>query len=50
LNGTGGAFGFPQITALGALIEQAAKDHAMDKIRPAIQELASYLKQVQSNS
>ena len=50
LNGTGGAFGFPRITELGALMEQAAKDHAMDKIRPAIQELASYLKQVQSNS
>ncbi len=50
LNGTGGAFGFPQITELGALMEQGAKDQAMDKIRPAIHELASYLKQVQSNS
>ena len=26
LNGTGGAFGFPRITELGALMEQAAKD------------------------
>ena len=31
-------------------IEQAAKDQAMDKIRPAIHELASYLEQVQSSS
>ncbi len=50
LNGTGGAFGFPRITELGALMEQAAKDQAMDTIRPAIQELASYLEQVQSSS
>ena len=50
LNGTGGAFGFPQITELGALMEQAAKDRAIDKIRAAVQELASCLKQEQSNS
>ncbi len=50
LNGTGGSFGFPRITELGARIEQAAKDRAIDQIRPAIEELASYLAQVQSNS
>jgi CheY-like chemotaxis protein len=50
LNGTGGAFGFPKITELGALIERAAKDQAIDTIRPAIQELASYLERVQSSS
>jgi signal transduction histidine kinase/CheY-like chemotaxis protein/HPt (histidine-containing phosphotransfer) domain-containing protein len=50
LNGTGGSFGFPRITELGAGIEQAAKDRAIDVIRPAIDELASYLQQVQSGS
>jgi signal transduction histidine kinase/CheY-like chemotaxis protein/HPt (histidine-containing phosphotransfer) domain-containing protein len=50
LNGTGGSFGFPRITELGARIEQAAKDRAIYEIRPAIDELASYLAQVQSNS
>ena len=50
LNGTGGSFGFPRITELGARVEQAAKDRAIDEIRPAIDELASYLQQVQSGS
>ncbi len=50
LNGTGGSFGFPRITELGARIERGAKDRAIDEIRPAIEELASYLKQVQSSS
>ncbi len=50
LNGTGGSFGFPRITELGARIEQAAKDRTIDVIRPAIDELASYVAQVQSNS
>ena len=50
LNGTGGSFGFPRITELGARIEQAAKDRAIDEIRRAVDELASYLEQVQSNS
>jgi signal transduction histidine kinase/CheY-like chemotaxis protein/HPt (histidine-containing phosphotransfer) domain-containing protein len=49
LHGTGGSFGFPRITELGAVIENAAKDQAMDKIRPAILELASYLEQVHSS-
>jgi len=50
LNGTGGSFGFPRITELGARIEQAAKDRAIEVIRPSIDELASYLQQVQSSS
>ena len=49
LNGTGGSFGFPRITDLGARIEQAAKDRAVDEIRPAIDELASFLQRVQSS-
>ena len=50
LNGTGGSFGFPQITALGARIEQAAKDRTIGEVQPAVDELASYLGQVQSSS
>ena len=50
LSGTGTAFGFPRITELGALLEQAAKDQAKDRIRPSVLELARYLKQVQSSS
>jgi signal transduction histidine kinase/CheY-like chemotaxis protein len=50
LNGTGGSFGFPRITELGARIEHAVKDRAFDDIRPAIDELAGYLQQVKSNS
>ncbi len=50
LNGTGGSFGFPRITELGARIEQAAKDRAIEEIRHAIDELGRYLEQVQSNS
>jgi CheY-like chemotaxis protein/HPt (histidine-containing phosphotransfer) domain-containing protein len=49
LNGTGGSFGFPRITELGAIIESAAKDRTIDKIGPAIQELATHIEQVQSN-
>jgi signal transduction histidine kinase/DNA-binding response OmpR family regulator len=50
LNGTGGSFGFPRITELGSRIEQAAKDRAIEVIRPTIDELASYLQQVQGSS
>ncbi len=46
LNGTGGSFGFPRITELGALMEQAAKDRAKDKIRDSIYELVAYLEQL----
>jgi signal transduction histidine kinase/CheY-like chemotaxis protein/HPt (histidine-containing phosphotransfer) domain-containing protein len=49
LHGTGGSFGFPRITELGACIESAAKRRAIDEIGPAIEELASYVEQVQSN-
>jgi signal transduction histidine kinase/CheY-like chemotaxis protein/HPt (histidine-containing phosphotransfer) domain-containing protein len=49
LNGTGGSFGFPRITELGALMERAGKDRAMDKIRNSIDELVTYLEQVRSS-
>jgi len=49
LNGTGGSFGFPRITELGAEMERAAKNHTMDPIRASIDELAHYLEQVRSS-
>jgi len=48
LNGTGGSFGFPRITELGAAMELASKDRAMGPIRASIHELATYLEQVRS--
>jgi HPt (histidine-containing phosphotransfer) domain-containing protein len=50
MHGTGASFGFPRITELGARIEEAAKCRIIDETRAAIEELASYLRQVQSNS
>jgi signal transduction histidine kinase/CheY-like chemotaxis protein len=47
LNGTGGSFGFPRITELGAAIERAAKEREMDGIHGPILELTKYLEQVQ---
>ncbi len=49
LNGTGGSFGFPRITELGAVMERAGEDRTMDKIRDSIDELAAYLEQVRSS-
>jgi HPt (histidine-containing phosphotransfer) domain-containing protein len=49
LNGTGGSFGFPRITELGAILERAGKDRATNKIRDSIDELVTYLEQVRSS-
>jgi HPt (histidine-containing phosphotransfer) domain-containing protein len=46
LNGTGASFGFPRITEQGAVMERAAKDRAIDKIRDSIRELVAYLEQL----
>jgi signal transduction histidine kinase/DNA-binding NarL/FixJ family response regulator len=46
LHGTGGSFGFPQITEYGAAMEQAAKDQDMSVIRSALQRLEGYVGQV----
>jgi signal transduction histidine kinase/CheY-like chemotaxis protein len=43
LHGTGTSFGFPRITELGVVLEQAAKGCAMSRIRPAITEFEHYL-------
>ena len=46
MKGTGGAYGFPAITDLGAQIEQAAKDGNCDTIRTKALELQSYLERL----
>ena len=43
LHGTGKSFGFPYITEVGTTIELAARDHAIDQIRTAIDDFGSYL-------
>ncbi len=43
MKGLGGSYGFPDISAAGARIEQAAKDHDLASIRQAIDQLAEIL-------
>ena len=45
LHGTGGSFGFPRITELGARMEQSAKDRGIDTIRRTVAELGVYLEE-----
>jgi len=45
LHGTGGSFGFPLITELGAAMEQAAKDKEMDRARTALSQLEELIAQ-----
>ena len=46
LHGTGGSFGFPQITEYGCAMEQAAKDQDMSVVRTSLQQLEIYVGQV----
>lgn len=46
MSGTGESYGFPQITEIGAAIQQAAKDRNPDQIRSQVAELSKYLQQV----
>jgi CheY-like chemotaxis protein/HPt (histidine-containing phosphotransfer) domain-containing protein len=48
LNGTGGSFGFPQITKLGCAMEEAAKEHSINQARSAIGELAKHMERLRS--
>jgi PAS domain S-box-containing protein len=45
--GTGGGYGFPQITEIGASIHQAAKERDSSAIRSQVAELSGYLQQVE---
>lgn len=46
MKGSGAAYGFDPITALGAGLEQAAKEERRDEIVSLTDELAAYLEQV----
>jgi len=46
LKGSGGAFGFPEITAIGKLLEQSAADKAPERVREHIDALAALLLRV----
>ncbi len=47
MKGTGGGYGFDDITDIGRSIEQAAKDKNSEEIRQSSAELASYLERVE---
>jgi len=47
MSGTGGGYGFPRITEIGAALERAAKEENRDVIRTQAAELARYLEQVE---
>lgn len=47
MKGSGGGYGFDGITAIGAAVEQAAKDKDITGIRKHVEELMSYLKRVE---
>ncbi|MZG52754.1 MAG: Hpt domain-containing protein [Nitrospinae bacterium] len=46
MKGSGGGYGFMEISVIGAAIELAAKEKAPDKILNHLDELKSYLKNV----
>jgi CheY-like chemotaxis protein len=47
MSGTGGAYGFPRITEIGATIERAAKAGDSAAIRSGAAELSRYLEQIE---
>jgi len=47
MSGTGGSYGFPQITEIGAAIQQAAKEQNTREIRSCVAELSRYLHHVE---
>ena len=47
MSGTGSGYGFPRITEIGAAMESSAREHNADGIRPLVNELSSFLDQVQ---
>lgn len=46
MKGTGGGYGFDGISEIGAAIEQAAKDSALDAAQAALDRLVDYLARV----
>jgi PAS domain S-box-containing protein len=47
LKGTGGGYGFPELSRLGAALEQSAKQTDVGTLRTQLAELGNYLDQVQ---
>ena len=47
MSGTGGGYGFPRITEIGAAIQQAGKERNSSEIRSRVAELSIYLQQVE---
>jgi HPt (histidine-containing phosphotransfer) domain-containing protein len=48
MNGSGGAYGFPQLTEIGQALEQAGRGHDPEQIRAKVAELADYLGRVEA--
>ncbi|MDY6856080.1 MAG: Hpt domain-containing protein [Thermodesulfobacteriota bacterium] len=47
MKGSGGGYGFDQVTNIGEALEQAAKDRNDEEIRKRVDELSNYLEHVQ---
>jgi HPt (histidine-containing phosphotransfer) domain-containing protein len=47
MKGAGGSYGFDRVTAMAAVIEQAAKAGDAATIKPQLSQLSAYLEQVQ---
>ena len=47
MKGAGGGYGFDGITEIGAVLEQAAKEHNSEAIRKWVGELSAYLDRVE---
>lgn len=47
MKGAGGGYGFEVITDIGSAIEQAAKNNDADEIKRSLDELSTYLEQIE---
>lgn len=47
MKGSGGGYGFDEITTIGASIEKAAKDHDADAIKAWTEKLSQYIDNVE---
>ena len=47
MKGSGGGYGFDIISAIGANLEQAAKENSLDKIKSSLNELSDFMDRVQ---
>jgi HPt (histidine-containing phosphotransfer) domain-containing protein len=47
MKGSGGAYGFPQLTKIGASIEEAARGHNGDTLRNCAATLETYLESIE---